>query len=81
MQCVYNVSQCFHLERVKRKRQRAGDDEDNRPGLLDFSYATAFISSSMKMLVKGWTIKIPDFTVGIIDLRYVTTEGDRGVFM
>lgn len=81
MQCVYNVSQCFHLERVKRKRQRAGDDEDNRPGLLDFSYASAFISSSMKMLVKGWTIKIPDFTVGIIDLRYVTTEGDRGVFM
>lgn len=81
MQCVYNVSQCFHLERVKRKRQRAGDDEDNRPGLLDFSYASAFISSSMKMLVKGWTIKIPDFTVGIIDLRYVTTEGDRRVFM
>lgn len=81
MQYVYYVNQCFHLERVKRKRQRAGDDEDSRPGLLDFSYGSVFISFSMKMLIKSWTIKIPDFTVGIIDLRYVTTEGDRGVFM
>lgn len=71
----------FSLGQGKEKRQRAGDDEDSRPGLLDFSYASVFISFSMKMLVKSWTIKIPDFTVGIIDLRYVTTEGDRGVFM
>lgn len=81
MEYVYYMSQCFHLERVERKRQRAGDDEDNRSGLLGFSYASAFLSSSVKMLVKSWTIKIPDFTVGTIDLRYVTTEGDRGVFM
>lgn len=81
MECVYYVCQCFHLERVERERHRAGDDEDNRPGLLDFSYASAFISSFMKAIIKSWTIKTPDFTVGIIDLRYVTTEGDRGVFM
>lgn len=44
MQYVYYVKPVFSLGEGKEKRQRAGDDEDSRPGLLDFSYASVFIS-------------------------------------